>query len=163
VGVFVMSSEIAAPARDLFAWHQSPDALQRLIPPWERVTIEQRPASLGHGDEAILRMHVGPMSFRWVARHRDFIDRGDEGGEFTDEQMSGPFRRWVHRHLVRSTGAGQSVLEDRIEYELPMGRLGEWLAGWHVRRQLRRMFEYRHRVTRAAVESPQGTGSGGDR
>lgn len=152
MGVFVKRSEFAASAREVFAWHQNPEALAKLIPPWERVTIEAFPASLGNGHEAVLVMHVGPMKLRWVARHRDLVDRGDEGGEFTDEQVSGPFRSWVHRHLVRGVGEGRSVLEDRIEYELPMGRVGELLAGWHVRRKLCTMFEYRHEVTRAMVE-----------
>jgi len=33
IAVFSKSSEIHASARDVFAWHQSPDALKKLIPP----------------------------------------------------------------------------------------------------------------------------------
>ena len=135
----------------MFVWHQSPDALARLIPPWERVEVEQAPASLGDGQIAVLVLRVGPFKLRWVAKHRDLIDRGEDGGEFTDEQVSGPFASWVHRHIVRATAPDRCVLEDRIEYSLPGGRLGEFVAGWHVRRKLNRMFEYRHQATKAAV------------
>ncbi len=145
--VFCKSSEIGASARDVFAWHQSPDALKTLIPPWERVVVEQAPVSLGDGAIAVLALQVGPITLRWVARHRDFVDRGEAGGEFTDEQVSGPFASWVHRHVVRATGPGRCVLEDRIEYTLPLGWLGEVVAGWLVRRKLTRMFDYRHAVT----------------
>ena len=151
IAVFSKSSEIQASARDVFAWHQSPDALKTLIPPWEKVTIEQPPASLGDGALAVLVLHLGPMKFRWVARHRDFIDRGEQGGEFTDEQVSGPFASWVHRHIVRATGSASCVLEDRIEYAVPFGWLGETLAGWHVRKKLARMFDYRHAATISAL------------
>lgn len=147
------TTEIDASARRVFAWHQTPGALQALIPPWERVTVEQPPPSLGDGAIAVLVMRAGPIKLRWVARHRDFVDRGEEGGEFTDEQVSGPFASWVHRHLVRAIGPGRCVLEDRIEYAMPLGRLGELLAGWHVRRKLARMFEYRHTATIAAVKA----------
>ncbi len=157
--VFIKSSEISASARDVFAWHQTPEAFERLIPPWERVTVEQPPASLGDGALAVLVLHVGPLKLRWVARHRDFIDRGEAGGEFTDEQVSGPFASWVHRHMVRAIGPGSCVLEDRIEYEVPLGRLGRILAGWHVRNKLERMFDYRHTATIAALRSA-GTGHG---
>lgn len=150
---FIKSSEINASARDVFAWHQSPGALASLIPPWEHVTVEQAPPSLADGSIAVLVMRVGPLRLRWVARHRDFIDRGDDGGEFTDEQVSGPFASWVHRHLVRAIDERRCVLEDRIEYALPMGRLGDRLAGWHVRRKLTRMFEFRHSATKAAVRA----------
>lgn len=135
----------------MFAWHQSPDALKTLIPPWEHVTIAQSPASLGNNDIAILVMHVGPLKLKWVARHRDFIDRGDQGGEFTDDQVAGPFASWVHRHSVRAIGPSRCVLEDRIEYTLPAGALGNALGGWHVRRKLAKMFDFRHDATKSAV------------
>lgn len=151
IAVFLKNSVIQASARDVFAWHQLPDALKKLIPPWEKVTVEQPPASLGGGALAVLVLHIGPMKLRWIARHRDFIDRGEEGGEFTDEQVSGPFASWVHRHLVRATGPDRCELEDRIEYTVPLGWFGELAAGWHVRRKLKRMFDYRHAATISAL------------
>jgi uncharacterized protein len=153
IPVFIKSSEIPASAREVFAWHQSPNALKTLIPPWEKVTVEQAPASLADGALAVLVLHVGPFKLRWVARHRDFIDRGEQGGEFTDEQVSGPFASWVHRHIVRATGSTSCALEDRIEYSVPLGRLGETLAGWHVRRKLARMFDFRHAATISALRA----------
>lgn len=115
--------------------------------------MEQPPSSLGDGAIAVLVLRIGPIKLRWVARHRDFIDRGVDGGEFTDEQVSGPFASWVHRHVVRATGPASCVLEDRIEYAVRMGRLGELLAGWHVRKKLTRMFDYRHAATISAVQA----------
>lgn len=153
IETYVKSSEIAAHAHDVFAWHQSPHALKTLIPPWDRVTIEQSPTSLGNGAIAVLVLHTGPIKQRWVARHRDFLDRGEEGGEFTDEQVSGPFASWVHRHIVRSTGPARCVLEDRIKYAVPLGWLGKTLAGWFVRRKLEKMFDYRHAATIAALRA----------
>jgi ligand-binding SRPBCC domain-containing protein len=154
--VYSKSSEIQTSTRDAFAWHESPDALERLIPPWQRVTVEQAPTSLGDGAIAVLALHIGPMKLRWVARHRDFIDRGEDGGEFTDEQVSGPFASWVHRHTVRTTGPTSCVLDDRIEYALPLGRLGEILTGWYVRKKLARMFDYRHAITISALRPAGG-------
>lgn len=151
--MFIKSSELQSSAREVFAWHQSPNALKALIPPWEKVTVEQAPASLADGALAVLVLHIGPFKLRWVARHRDFIDRGEQGGEFTDEQVSGPFASWVHRHVMRATGSTSCVLEDRIEYVVPLGRLGELLAGWHVRNKLKRMFDYRHDATISALQA----------
>jgi uncharacterized protein len=153
IPVFIKSSEIQARAREVFAWHQTPNALEALIPPWENVTVEQAPKSLADGALAVLVLRAGPFKVRWVARHRDFFDRGEQGGEFTDEQISGPFASWVHRHLVRATGSTSCVLEDRIEYAVPFGRVGETLAGSRVRKKLARMFDYRHAVTISALLS----------
>jgi len=153
IEVFFKTSRINASAREVFAWHQSRGALEALIPPWEKVTVEQPPRSLGDGEIAVLVMRVGPIRQRWVARHFGFVDRGDEGGEFCDEQVKGPFAAWVHRHIVRADGAGHCVLEDRIKYELPLGWLGRTFGGAFARRKLERMFEFRHEATRRAVEN----------
>lgn len=162
------TSEVAAPPRAVFAWHRSPGALQALIPPWEQVSIEQsppHPPGLVDGAVAVLIMRVGPLKQRWVAHHRDVIDRGDAGGEFTDEQVKGPFASWVHRHVIEpalgTTAASASTptspprtrLTDHIEYRLPLSWLGQACGGWLVRRKLRRMFAFRHEATRRAVES----------
>lgn len=156
--VFQKRTRIQAPASEVFGWHQRPEALTELIPPWEKVTIEQPPERLGGGARAVLVIRNGPLRLRWVAEHHGFEDRGAEGGEFTDTQVSGPFRRWTHRHLVEPDGPSACWLDDRIEYELPMGFLGRAFGGTITRRKLTRMFDYRHEVTRKACESadPQG-------
>jgi uncharacterized protein len=49
-------------------------------------------------------------------------------------------------------GPHSSVLEDAIEYELPFGAIG-WLVGRPVvQRKLKRLFAFRHAVTRQAFE-----------
>jgi hypothetical protein len=39
------------------------------------------------------------------------------------------------------------MLEDRIEYALPLGIIAKFLAGWWVHRKLDRLFAYRHAIT----------------
>lgn len=152
--LFAKRSRLNAPASRVFAWHQAPDALTKLIPPWEKVKVEKAPKSLRHGERAVLVMRIGPFKKRWVAEHRDFDDRGEAGGEFADFQVSGPFRSWTHRHIVRADSPTTCMLEDFIEYELPGGKLGRLFGGWLARRKLERMFEFRHAATRAEVEKP---------
>ncbi len=54
--------------------------------------------------------------------------------------------------MFEEDGAAACYLEDRIEYELPFGRLGAWLLGPTVECKLHRLFEYRHQITRKANE-----------
>jgi ligand-binding SRPBCC domain-containing protein len=44
------------------------------------------------------------------------------------------------------------VLRDEIEYEPPLGALGRLLAPVLVEARLRKLFDYRHEVTRAWCE-----------
>ena len=149
---YVKRTRIEAPARQVFAWHAEPEALEKLIPPWEPVSIERRPEGLQDGAVAVLRIGVGPLKLRWVAEHRGYEDRGDAGGTFTDVQVRGPFAAWEHRHTVTADGDAACVLEDHVTYRLPLGVLGRWFGGWLTARKLERMFEYRHRVTREENE-----------
>jgi ligand-binding SRPBCC domain-containing protein len=73
------------------------------------------------------------------------------GRQFRDVQISGPFRSWQHTHTFTPDVSGASIIEDLIEYELPMGWLGVFFGNWFVQRKLKRLFEYRHRVTKEAL------------
>lgn len=144
---FVAQSRIEASAEVVFRWHAEPDALERLTPPWEPVEVVQRAPGIHDGDRGILGVRLGPLRFRWVFEHSDYI----EGRQFRDVQIEGPFHRWEHTHRMEPHGATGCILTDYIQYELPLGFAGKVLGGWFVRRRLVRLFKYRHRVTAAAM------------
>src|SRR5512134_3414770 len=92
--LFVRRTRIAAPAADVFAWHARPGALERLTPPWERVEVLEKHGGIENGARVVLRMGSFPLTTRWVAEHRDYV----EGEQFRDVQVAGPFARWEHTH-----------------------------------------------------------------
>lgn len=64
---FVKESRIAAPPDRVFAFHESPGALSRLTPPWERVEVESGGDSIRVGARVVLKTRLGPIPLRWVA------------------------------------------------------------------------------------------------
>ncbi|MBL9039831.1 MAG: TIGR01777 family oxidoreductase, partial [Archangium sp.] len=74
------------------------------------------------------------------------------GRMFRDEQRGGPFKTWVHTHRMEDLGGGQSALVDDVEYELPLGALGDVFGGGFARGKLDATFDYRHAVTRLDLE-----------
>lgn len=142
---FTRRTLLPAPADEVFAWHARPGAFERLVPPWERVRTVERTGGIENGARLVLAMRAGPVRLRWVAVHRDVVP----GREFTDEQVAGPFARWVHRHQITPSGPEACELVDHIEYALPLGALSEWTAPVTVVPRLERMFRYRHDVTEA--------------
>jgi ligand-binding SRPBCC domain-containing protein len=151
---FVKESLIHAPADTVFAFHEAPDAFERLQPPWQTSEVVQAPASLQVGTRVILKIKVGPLWQTIVAEHVAY----DPGKMFADEMVQGPFAKWLHRHIVTPHGDGQCMLTDDIEYELPMGVLGRTFGGWFARKNLERLFDFRHQVTREACEGAQARG-----
>ena len=144
--MFIQSTIVNAPVEKVFAFHEREDALALLTPPFPPAKLISKSASgLAPGTRVVLR--VGFL--RWVALHTDY--RKNE--LFVDEQVSGPFAKWIHRHEFAEAGAGQTQLTDRIEYQLPGGAIMNACFGWAVRLGLTNMFKYRHRITRKYCES----------
>jgi len=141
--VLERSVRLPFPAETVFAWHARPGAFERLTPPWERVTLVERSGGIDDGGRVVVRVGA-PFGIRWVARHRDY----EPGRQFVDEQVEGPFSRWVHLHRVEPDGAGHSVLTDRIEYTPPLGPVGAAVAPAVIRPRLERLLTYRHEVLR---------------
>ena len=99
---FVKESRIAAPPSEVFAFHESPGALRRLTPPWERVELESGGESIRPGSRVVLRTWLGPIPLRWVAEHTEY----DPPRLFADRQVSGPFARGTTVTSSSTTAGG---------------------------------------------------------
>lgn len=136
---FEYSSLIDAPVEVVFAFHERPDAIRLLTPPWMLPRVERLK---GEGLEAGVELVVTTgLILRWHARHVAY----EKNRLFVDEIVSGPMKRWRHEHRFEPRGE-QTLLTDWIEYE-PKG------PDFLVRPGLRCLFRYRHRVTRAHCEA----------
>jgi len=145
---FVKESLIRASAETVFAFHEAKDAFQRLQPPWQKTVIVTPPSSLAVGTRVELRTKIGPIWQVIEAEHVAY----EPGRMFADKMTRGPFASWLHKHIIEPHGPHESTLIDDIEYELPLGVLGRIFGAAFARRELERLFEYRHEVTRRACE-----------
>lgn len=131
--------------QEVFDFHTDPRNLEALTPPWLafRVLNSTDPVvRLGTRISYGLRLHGIPM--RWESRISEF----EEGVSFADEMLSGPYRRWYHRHLFREVEGGVEI-EDVVEYALPFGLIGRLVHTLFVRRQLQQIFDFRtHAIDR---------------
>jgi ligand-binding SRPBCC domain-containing protein len=146
---YVRQSTIAASPEVVFAFHENPQALSSLIPPWETMKPVETTGSLQSGSRVVLRGRLGIIPIEWVAIHTEY----QPPHLFADRQQSGPFAYWYHTHRFIDDGRGGTILSDEVEYELPFGSIGRLLGGWLVRRKLESMFAYRHERTKSLIES----------
>jgi ligand-binding SRPBCC domain-containing protein len=146
---FVKESIIRASPERVFAFHELPDAFERLVPPWEAAKVVQKAEISMIGSQAIIEQKIfGLIPSRWVAEHTEY----DPPRSFTDIQVSGPFKSWRHCHIVMPHADG-ALLRDDIEFEPPMSYLGAIAAPILIVPKLDKMFEFRHEVTRKWCES----------
>ena len=127
---------------EVFGFFKSPRNLEVITPPWLGFRI------LGLSDHEVregtrisyrLRLHGIPL--RWESRITEYA----ENARFADEQVTGPYRYWYHRHLFRAVPGGVAI-DDVVEYRLPLGFLGRIAHVAFVRRQLGDIFDFRARV-----------------
>ncbi|MET0263249.1 MAG: TIGR01777 family oxidoreductase [Rariglobus sp.] len=149
--VFKRSVQIERKPTEVFAWHEKPGAFERLAPPWQRIEVTERSGGIRTGATVKLRSKIGSKRVEWEVEHRDYV----EGVQFRDRQLRGPFAKWEHLHLVEPVQASDraSQLTDEIAYRLPFGGLGKIVGGGFARRELERLFNYRHAVTKADNET----------
>jgi hypothetical protein len=141
---FVKDSLIHAPAARVWAFHEAPDAFARLQPPWQRAEVVQPPTSLAVGTRVIVRVKVGPF---WQVIEAEHVAL-EPGRRFVDRMLRGPFAAWEHEHRIDPEGPDACRLIDTVDYALPLGALGRLFGGGFARRELERLFDYRHQVTR---------------
>jgi ligand-binding SRPBCC domain-containing protein len=134
------SQHLSRRPRDAFELFADAHNLEAITPPWlsfRVVTpgpIEMLPGSL---IEYRLRLHGVPI--RWLTR----IEIWEPGHRFVDVQVRGPYRLWHHTHTFEPDGDG-TLMRDVVRYALPLGPLGELARLAFVRRDLERIFDFRH-------------------
>ena len=57
--------------------------------------------------------------------------------------LKGPFKSWHHIHKFENTPDGKVKIHDKVNYRLPMGFLGNIVAGRMIKKRLTRMFTAR--------------------
>jgi ligand-binding SRPBCC domain-containing protein len=166
---FVSEQWIAADLDRVFRFFADPQNLPLISPPQAGVRlvslrllpplgVPEGELLAGPGSEIVVSVLILPwLPFRakWRARIRAFeYDRHFR--YFEDDQVSGPFRLWKHRHefepAVRN-GQNGTVVRDKVEYCVGFGPLGALADVLFVRRMLKQMFSWRQQATERILSS----------
>jgi len=105
----------------------------------------------------IIQYNVSPFpgyKTRWVTE----ITNVKEGEYFIDEQRFGPYSLWHHKHFIKTEG-DYIVMEDIVDYKLPLGILGRLAHAIFVKKQLKGIFKYREQKLTALFGKVDGVSS----
>ncbi len=132
------------PVQEAWAFFSTPRNLAKITPgdmgfvisePFEDNTIHE-------GQQ--IRYTVRPLfgiPLKWVT----CIALAKAPHRFVDVQIKGPYKHWWHEHTFIAKDGG-TLMIDKVEYELPLGPLGDLVHAWIVRNRLKSIFDFRFRT-----------------
>lgn len=145
-GIHTLTSEHILPLSMDEAWDffTHPNNLDRITPKEMQFKITNNPPDKTYlGQIITYRIGILPLiNSNWVTEITHFEDRKF----FVDEQRFGPYAMWHHEHHFEEMPDGKVKMTDIVNYKLPMGILGEFLASSFVKKKVRMIFESRYHI-----------------
>lgn len=143
--VLERSQRVAVTAERAFDFYGDALNLEPMTPPWLHFEVlTPKPIMLGAGALLDYRLRLHGVPIRWQTQ----IEIWEPPFRFVDTQARGPYKLWEHTHLFEPDGEGAVLIRDRVRYEIPLGPLGEIAERLFVRRDLRRIFDFRAEAVR---------------
>lgn len=128
--------------KELFPFFSVETNLEELTPPSLNFKVVNKTSEKIHeGTELSYKLKVHGIPLDWTSK----IINWNPSEGFSDTQIKGPYKKWHHEHLFQDLGEG-CLMRDIITYQLPMGWLGEVLGSYLVKKDLKKIFDYRRKV-----------------
>ena len=108
--------KVIAPLAKVSEFHRHTQVLKKLTPFPIIVQFKQVEA-VGEGTSTDFVLWFGFIPVKWRAAHHDVMP---DGG-FTDTQVEGPFKEWVHKHTFLEIDAQTTVVIDEIKAHFGKG------------------------------------------
>lgn len=140
---------IDRPIGEVFAFFSEALNLEEITPPWLQFRVVSKlPIQMAEGAEIDYRLRIHGVPIRWRSR----ITAWDPPRRFVDEQVSGPYRLWIHEHRFTEHEGGTSC-EDNVQYAPLGGLLAKKLF---VEREIQKIFAYRSEQLRKIFGTSPG-------
>ena len=120
---FVLTTEIAAPIEECFAFSLSVDAhTNSMEGSGERIVAGVASGSMKLGDTVTWQARHFGIPFRMTSKITEY----ESPARFVDQQTRGPFALWRHEHHFETSGV-YVVMTDVVRFRSPAGPIG-WLV-----------------------------------
>lgn len=134
------TQDIPASIDEVWDFISSPKNLKEITPDYMGFQIQgDLPDKMYPG--MIIQYKVSPIlgiKLTWVTE----ITHVSNSEYFVDEQRVGPYKMWHHQHHIEEIPGGVRML-DIIDYQAPLGFLGDIANMLFIKKQLAEIFAYR--------------------
>lgn len=145
-GIYTLQSEqiINAGMDEVWDFFTLPKNLDCITPDDMQFSITNNPGNETYAGQIITyKIGILPgVKSNWVTEITHFVERKF----FVDEQRFGPYVMWHHEHHFETTTNGKVKMTDIVNYKLPLGFLGDLVAGNAIKKRLFKVFSHRYRI-----------------
>lgn len=146
--ILEFESKIDCSVEKLFEFHSDTNNLPLITPPGTTVDIIKLDKELQEGNVAVLKIKKGLLSFVWEL----IFEKVVYPNLIVDVATRSPFKVFRHEHHFIKVNDTQSILRDKVTFSLPLEPLSI-LAVWFVKKDMQKMFTYRHQKTKETITS----------
>ena len=141
-GLYKLTSTqwVKAPLDDVWDYFSNPKNLQSLTPDDLDFKILTNPNDvMGEGDIIAYKIQLLPLvKTKWITE----IKSVEVLRSFVDEQRTGPYKMWHHRHTFEAKDGG-TLMTDEVHFMLPLGFLSRPLYRLFIMPKLKGIFKFR--------------------
>lgn len=129
---------------DVFRFFATESNLEKITPPSLNFKIiDKTKEKIQRGTIINYKLRVHGIPLRWRTRINEFI----KNESFIDEQIRGPYKKWIHTHTFIDLKGG-TLIKDEIIYKIPFGAVGQLLLSSFIRNDIEKIFNYRTKVVK---------------
>lgn len=133
--------QLNCPIETAWSFFSSPHNLSKITPKDMGFVVHTK-----LGDQPIfvgmeIDYTVSPI-FKIPLKWKTKITQVDFQKSFTDFQEKGPYKSWNHHHEFIPNKEGV-LMKDTVDYELPLGLVGQLVHPLFVRKKIEEIFNYR--------------------
>lgn len=138
--VLTCESTVRRPLEEVFGFFADARNLEAITPPLLRFEVlTPEPIAMREGLILDYRLRVRGVPIRW----RTEIPTWEPPVRFVDRALKSPYALWHHEHTFIPRPDGSTAVKDVVHYRAMGGPLAGVVNRLFVRRDLRRIFEYR--------------------
>ena len=146
---FSTSVTVDGPIEKVFNFLIRPANAVKFSPPDLGIVLIDAPEVLQAGSRIEFKIQTWGQVTNLIHEIMTFI----EPTQYVERQIKGPFKAWLHTHLLETNAAGQVVVTDQIEFEPPGGLIGLLVTKKKIIEHLEDGFFYRHDHLRKLLDA----------
>lgn len=129
---------------EAWTFFSDPANLKEITPPHMGFVVTSKHQGEKMYAGQIIRYIVRPVMgipIKWCTE----ITHVEDKKYFIDEQRFGPYAFWHHQHHFTAVKDGV-LMEDILNYKVPLGPIGDIVDAVFVRREVQGIFDYRKKI-----------------